>query len=169
MLKWRQEKHFQSLHQSSVDAITSIFAISLIGLCVWADAWSVCFPQFLGSFPTRQHRLFKVRDCAHAASLQTWRSWSLRFLFFFSLPFRLCNPYLRTRAVVSCRCLASPRPGLIPTAGAVKRWRRIAHQIRILKRPKLDFMWQRDRKMCVWVCALGLHCKTYKLGKGSCF
>lgn len=157
MLKWLQEKQFQSIHQRSIDAITSICAISLISLCVWADAWSVCFLQFLGSFPTWQHRLFKVRDGADAASLQTWRSWSLRFIFF-SLPGCLCNPYLRTRAMVSCRWLASLRLSLIPTACAVKRWCRIAHQIRILKRPELDFMWQREKKMCVCV---GLCSGTY--------
>lgn len=169
MLKWLKGKLFQSIDQRSADAVTSTFAISLISLCVWADAWRICFLQFLGFFPTWQHSLSKVSDSAHAVWLQMWWSWSLRFIFP-SLPGHVCNPFPRTRAVVSCRWLASLHLSLISTACAVKRWRRIAHQIRILKRPELDFMWQRDKKMCVWVCALGLlRCKTHKFGKGSYF
>lgn len=86
MLKWLQKEQFQSIHQRSIDAVTSIFALFLIGLCVWADAWSVCFLPFLGSFPTWQHRLFKVRDYADAASLRTWGSWC----FIFSLYLAAC-------------------------------------------------------------------------------
>lgn len=148
------------VHRRSLDAITSVFAISVIGLCVWAECLKCLLPSPHDS-----------TDCFMSETVpMTWRSWSLRFVFL-SLPGRLCNPDLRTRAVASCRWLAFLCLSLIPTACAVKRWRRIAHQVRILKRPEFDFMWQRDKKRCVCGSVLwdSLHCKAYKLGKGLYF
>lgn len=149
MLTGLQEKQFQSTGGASMT--TSMFAISVIGLCVWAECLKCLLPAI--SWLPSPH------DSTHClmSEMCRWRGAAgLCRLFFFSLPGRLCSPYLRTRAAASCRWLAFLCLSLIPTACAVKRWRRIAHQIRILKRPEFDFMWQRDKKRCVWVCALGL-------------